>query len=69
MAVNGGKKLSRNQERTVAALLSARTIPEAATAAGIGSRMLERWLSEDPDFVEEYRAARRRVVEGAIGGL
>lgn len=53
----------------MAALLTARTIPDAATEAGIGGRTLERWLSEDPAFVAEYRAARRRVVEAAVSLL
>ncbi len=53
----------------MAALLTARTIPEAASEAGIGGRTLERWLSEDPAFVAEYRAARRRVVEAAVSQL
>ncbi len=69
MAVNGGKKLTSRQEKAVAALLTARTIPEAASEAGIGGRTLERWLSEDPAFVAEYRAARRRVVEAAVSRL
>ncbi len=53
----------------MAALLTARTISEAASEAGIGGRTLERWLSEDPSFVAEYRAARRRVVEAAVSQL
>jgi hypothetical protein len=35
----------------------------------VSSRTLERWLSENSEFVAEYRAARRRVVEGSIGRL
>jgi hypothetical protein len=67
MADNGGgKKLSHHQERAVAGLLSTRTIAEAAAAAGVSSRTLERWLSENDEFVAEYRAARRRLVEGSI---
>ncbi len=65
----GDKKLSHRQERAVAGLLSTRTIAEAAEAAGVSSRTLERWLSESNEFVAEYRAARRRVVEGAISQL
>ncbi|MDQ3302178.1 MAG: hypothetical protein M3518_02350 [Actinomycetota bacterium] len=65
----GGKKLSHHQDRAVAGLLSTRTIAEAAAAAGVSSRTLERWLSESHEFVAEYRAARRRVVEGAVSQL
>jgi hypothetical protein len=71
MAGNGGisKKLSYHQEKSIAALLSTKSIPEAASASGVSSRTLERWLAENEEFVAEYRAARRRVVEGAIGQL
>jgi hypothetical protein len=65
----GDKKLSHRQERAVAGLLSTRTIAEAAAAAGVSSRTLERWLSESNEFVAEYRAARRRVVEAAVSQL
>lgn len=68
-ADNGGKRLSSYQERAVAGLLSTRTIAEAAETAGVGTRTLERWLSEDPAFITEYRSARRRVVEGAVSRL
>lgn len=70
MAENGGaKKLSYHQERAVAGLLSMRTVAEAAETAGVSSRTLERWLAESDEFVAEYRAARRRVVEGAVSRL
>ena len=72
MAVNGGagaKRLTSNQEKAIIALLSTSTVADAASAVGIGARTLERWLSEDADFVAEYRAVRTRVVEGAIGRL
>lgn len=50
-------------------LLSTRTIADAASSAGVSSRTLERWLAENDEFVAEYRAARRRVVEGAVSCL
>jgi transposase len=70
MAVNGtDKKNSYHQERAIAALLSTRTIPEAAAVAGVGERTVNRWLSEDEGFVTEYRTARRQVVEHAVSKL
>jgi hypothetical protein len=70
MTANGGRsKLSHHQDRAVAALLTSRSIAEAAALAGVASRTLERWLRENDSFVAEYRAARRRVVETAIGRL
>jgi hypothetical protein len=67
--VSGGAKLSHHQERAISALLSTRTIPEAASAAGVSARTLERWLAESDGFSAAYRAARRQVVEVAIGRL
>ncbi len=68
-ANGGGTKLSYQKERAIAGLLSTRTIAEAAEAAGVSSRTLERWLADNDEFVNEYRAARRRVVEGAVSRL
>jgi hypothetical protein len=67
--VAGGEKFSHHQERAIAALLSTQTIPEAAAASGVSVRTLRRWLAENDGFVTRYRAARRQVVEGAIGQL
>jgi hypothetical protein len=58
--------MSRKQEQAIAALLQEPTLEAAAARAGIGVNTLARWLREPP-FAAEYRAARRRVVEGAIG--
>ncbi len=63
-----GNKLSRKQEQAIAALLALPTIPEAATKAGVNERTLWRWL-QLPGFQSAYRAARRQVVESAIGTL
>ena len=70
MAVNGGtRKLSAKQERAIVALLSTPTVADAAERAGVGSRTLERWLSEDDTFVEAFRATRTRVMENAVAQL
>jgi hypothetical protein len=63
-----GQKRERLEDRALAALLSEPTIAAAATKAGIGESTLLRWMAE-PDFKARYRAARRQVVEGAIGRL
>ena len=60
-----GEKLSRTQERAIAALLQCPTMTEAATAAGISEATLWRWLRL-PAFQEEYRAARRQAVQQAV---
>ena len=63
-----GEKLSRRQELAIAALLTQPTVEAAAAAAGVSSRTLHGWLKELP-FLRAYRAARRRILEGAIGRL
>ena len=62
-----GEKLSRNQERAIAALLIHPTML-AAAAAGVGEVTLWRWL-QIPEFKEQYRLARREAVSQAIGHL
>ncbi len=63
-----GDKLSRTQEKAIAALLSAPTIGEAAKACGVNDATMWRWL-QLPDFAAQYRLARRQVVERAISEL
>ena len=68
MTAGDGGRRSNREDAALAALLSERTVAEAAAKAGIGESTLLRWMAE-PDFRERYRAARRAVVEGAIGRL
>ena len=63
-----GEKLSRNQERAIAALLVHASMSEAATAADIGEVTLWRWM-QIPAFKEQYRSARREAVSQAVGHL
>ena len=63
-----GEKLSRNQERAIAALLIHPTMTNAAAAAGISEVTLWRW-SRIPEFKEQYRLARREAVSQAVGHL
>ena len=63
-----GEKLSRNQERAIAALLVHPTMLGAAAAAGVGEVTLWRWL-QIPEFKEQYRLARREAVSQAVGHL
>jgi hypothetical protein len=63
-----GQKRERLEDRALAALLSEPTIEAAATKVGISGSTLLRWLAE-PTFKARHRAARRQVVEAAIGRL
>jgi transposase-like protein len=53
-----GTKFARKKEEAVAALLSHRTIEEAARAVGVATNTLLRW-QQDPDFDAAFRKARR----------
>lgn len=61
-----------NQERkyqtAIAALMTAPRQADAAAAAGISERTLERWMVR-PDFRRLYRAARSAAVEQAVSQL
>ena len=54
---DGGPALSARQERALTALLTARSVDEAAKLARVGVRTLYRWLSESPEFSSAYRQA------------
>jgi len=61
-------KLKRKQEEAIAALLSNRTVDDAARSAKIAPRTLYRWLNE-PDFDAAYRQARRAAFGQCIARL
>ena len=63
-----GNKLSRKQEQAIAALLTESSVEAAADLAGISHATLKNWLKL-PSFVSAYRAARREVVESALGKI
>jgi len=56
-----GSKFGRKKEQAVEALLTQRSVEEAARVAGIGTQTLYRWMKE-PEFDDAYRKARRAVV-------
>src|SRR5258706_9546410 len=66
--VGHGTKFGRKKEAAIAALLSQRTIDDAARAVNIGANTLLRWL-KDPTFAAEYRSARRAAYGQAIARL
>jgi len=63
-----GAKLGRKQEEAIAALLSQRSIEEAARTCGLGARTLIRWLKL-PEFQAAYRDARRAAVSQSVARL
>src|ERR1019366_941818 len=61
-------KLGRKKEAAVLALLSQRSVDEAARVAGVGPRTLYRWMKE-PEFDAAYRDAKRAAFSQSIARL
>lgn len=66
--VGHGAKFTRKQEQAIAALLSSRSVEEAAKSVGLGPNTLLRWL-DIPEFRAQYLAARREAVRQAVARL
>ena len=67
MAENGSK-LSAKQHRAITALLTSKSVTEAATATGQGERTIYRWLSE-PAFRQALSAAEGDLIDVATRRL
>ena len=63
-----GAKFGRKQEEAIAALLSHRSIDDAAQAIHVAPRTLLRWL-QLPEFGAAYRKARRAAVSQSAARL
>jgi hypothetical protein len=59
------KKLSAKKEEAILALLTARSVEEAARSANIPSRTLYRWMKE-PDFASAFRQAKSVAFAQAV---
>jgi hypothetical protein len=56
MAGGHGAKYPRTWRRAIAALLTSRTVADAARAVGLSPQTLRRWMAE-PEFIAQYSAA------------
>ena len=63
-----GTKLTRKLEDAVAAMLTQRTVEEAARSVGISIATLMRW-QKLPAFQELFQAGRRAAYEQAVARL
>ena len=63
-----GAKFGRKQEEAIAALLSQRSIEDAARVVGVAEKTLRRWMQE-PQFKAHYLQARREGVSQAVARL
>ena len=63
-----GTKFGRKKEQAIVALLSHRTLEEAARAIDIVPNTLLRWMKE-PEFDAAYREARRTAFRQSVARL
>jgi hypothetical protein len=63
-----GAKFGRKKEDAIAALLTHRTIEEAARSLDIATKTLLRWMKE-PEFDMAYRAAKKAAFAQSIARL
>lgn len=65
----GDKKLTTPQRRAIAALLSARSVSDAARTASVSERSLYRWLSENSAFQSELQRQETLLVDATLASL
>lgn len=63
-----GEKRSRKGELAIAALLTSKSIAEAAGSIGIGERTLRRWMAE-PTFRDRFLEVRQEFVRRAFTNI
>jgi hypothetical protein len=63
-----GAKFARKKEEAIVALLTHRTIEEAARAVNVSTKTLLRWQKEH-EFIAAYRAAKRAAFDQSIARL
>ena len=59
VSVGHGSKSVRVREQVIVALLTHRTLADAAVDSGIGESTLRRWLKNNPEFRDAYQRARQ----------
>ncbi len=65
-AAGHGAKSQAVRDRAILALLSEKSIPEAAAKCRIGERTLHRWLTSDAAFKAAYSEARQAAFEAGM---
>jgi transposase-like protein len=63
-----GAKFGRKKEEAIAALLSSKSVEDAARAIGVNPNTLLRWL-QIPEFQQAFLKARREAVHQAVARL
>lgn len=62
------KRSSVKRQKAIAALMTERTLVDAAQKAGIGERQLRRWM-RDPEFQSELQAVATQATDTAVRRL
>jgi transposase-like protein len=63
-----GERLTRDQERAIAALLTSPTIGDAAGKLDVHANTLRAWM-RDAEFAAAYAEARRELLENTVSHL
>ena len=63
-----GNKITTRQKKAIAALITCKNKQEAAKAAGIGYRTLNRYLTNDL-FLAELHKAEAEIISGAVRSM
>jgi hypothetical protein len=66
--IGHGTQFKRKKDQAIAALLTERTIPDAARVVGVSTKTLKRWI-QIPEFENECLAARLERYHQAVGRL
>jgi transposase-like protein len=66
--VGHGAKFEQKMELAIAALLSHRSVEDAARAVGVSTNTLLRWMKE-PEFRDMYQEARNLAFSQSLGRL
>jgi hypothetical protein len=71
MAANGisSNKITRQQQRGIAALLTTKTVAEAAKQTGVSLRTMFRWMNEDAAFKAALAEAESELIATATRRL
>ena len=60
--------LTPKQERALFALVKTGSPSQAAAIAGVAEGSIHRWMQQ-PEFISQYRAARRNIVDGTVSQI
>jgi hypothetical protein len=63
-----GAKFGRKKEEAIAALLSSKSVEDAARVIGVNPNTLLRWL-QIPEFRDAYHKARREAVQQSMARM